>query len=581
MERVSRLVGGGRGSVEDRNLEARLESLIEEVRVLRERVLALEAHLDFPAVRPPGPVVEAEPPAPPQTQVAAPNWGATTVMLSRTALVCFVLVVALALRTATDGRMIDASLGAACGIAYAGGVLCVGAWLARRRPAVGSVLSSCGVLLLCPVVLEASGRLGVLPRSGAYAVVALSGLGLAAIGWLRLVMAPVCLGTPAIILTGLLLGWPHPSIPGLAAVLWAANLAAWAVAGWERCGWVRPVIVIGTGLLGLLWAWSALPATASGAWFAVAAASLGALQVASVVWGPGRRGGFAGVLPSLAVAWAYPATAAVSLTLTAGWAGVLAALVLGGLGAWAHRAGRVPGPSAFLAAGALLLAMALPRTGLSAGTPTLLLAGFALACAVLSCRWEDGGVRLLAYALQAYGVIWGVVSGGFAVVATLPWGSALVAAAAAGVGWGHHHWARSHSPPGQSRFFARWGGTDDLTVVPLLASLITAFLCVRLLVYPMLADSADAFSGAQSVVIHLSAVGLIVGGYLRKDGELRAVGLLVTGIGAVKALIIDLLSIRGVPLVGSVLTFGAAAAVIALVLGRWHGRAKLDTDGSA
>jgi hypothetical protein len=579
--------------VDDRSLEARLESLAAEVRALGERVLLLESRLRSAPEGGEAPATDAGSPVPRPRQGDALSWGATSTVLSRTALVCFVLVVALILRTATDNQIIGVASGAALGAAYAAGLFLAGAALWRRRPATGSVLSSCGVLLLCSVVAEASGRLGVFSVPFSYATIVLAALGLTLLRWLRGAATPLCLGIPAIIITGVVLGWPRPSVPGLAAVLLAANLGVWPFGGRSRCAWLRLVVVLGTGTLAGAWALNAVPeaVAASWAWFAVAATSLGALQVASAFWGSGSetgsRGPFDAVLPSLAVAWAYPSAAAVVPHGVAGAGGLLGAALLGALAAArAQRPARGrAGPGAFLTAAALLLGMALPRAGVGTTWAALLLAGFAMGAAVLSGRWRSGGARLLSYGAQSYAVAWGAAAGGFAVATPLPWERVVAAGAAAGVGWLHYRWSRTHPPPEESGFFARWRGSDDLGVIPLLASLVFAFLTVRLLAYPWVASlpsgSGDAFAGVQSVIIHLSAATLVVSAYFRKDGELRAVGLLVTGIGAVKALLLDLLSIRGLPLVASVLTFGAAAAVIALVLGRWHGRGRaVDKGGS-
>jgi hypothetical protein len=80
----------------------------------------------------------------------------------------------------------------------------------------------------------------------------------------------------------------------------------------------------------------------------------------------------------------------------------------------------------------------------------------------------------------------------------------------------------------------------------------------------------DAFTCSQSVLINTAAVFLIVLAYLRRDTEIRNVAILVTVVGGIKVFAFDLLSTHGLPLVFSVFSFGQAALVESIALGKWQ-----------
>jgi hypothetical protein len=107
----------------------------------------------------------------------------------------------------------------------------------------------------------------------------------------------------------------------------------------------------------------------------------------------------------------------------------------------------------------------------------------------------------------------------------------------------------------------------------LLAGLLSGFLMMRCtlfqamqMMYPM---PPDAFGCAQSVLINTAAIVLIALAYMRHDKEIRNVAILVTVVGGVKVFAYDLLGAHGLPLVFSVFSFGVAAAVESVALGKW------------
>ena len=80
----------------------------------------------------------------------------------------------------------------------------------------------------------------------------------------------------------------------------------------------------------------------------------------------------------------------------------------------------------------------------------------------------------------------------------------------------------------------------------------------------------DAFRCGQSVLINTAAIALILFAYLRRNKELRNTAILVTVVGAIKVFLYDLLGAHGLPLVFSIFSFGTAAAIESIALGKWQ-----------
>jgi hypothetical protein len=125
-----------------------------------------------------------------------------------------------------------------------------------------------------------------------------------------------------------------------------------------------------------------------------------------------------------------------------------------------------------------------------------------------------------------------------------------------------------------SKLFGRFDRTDRSAILLLLAGLVCSFYMIKVGLYHALgtlpADSQkDAFRCAQSVIINSAAIGLILFAYLRQNREIRNVAILVTVVGGIKVFLYDLLGTHGLPLVFSVFSFGLAAAIESLALGKW------------
>jgi hypothetical protein len=233
-----------------------------------------------------------------------------------------------------------------------------------------------------------------------------------------------------------------------------------------------------------------------------------------------------------------------------------------------------PGTNTFALSGSVLVILALP-TASGAYVLTLpVVSSAAIALAVMSRVWGNGSVRGTSYLMHIYAgaalmfALRGEGPAAVSIVNLLP--SGLLAC----IMIYQYNWCRNWPPPPSSALFRSIDQHDRSAVLLLLAGLVCAFLMVKTGLYQAIqllpaADQRDAFRCSQSVIINSSVIGLIVFAYLRRNREIRNVAIFVTLIGGIKVFLYDLLGTHGLPLVFSIFSFGLAAAVESLALGKW------------
>jgi hypothetical protein len=287
-------------------------------------------------------------------------------------------------------------------------------------------------------------------------------------------------------------------------------------------------------------------------------------------------------LPTLNAVWAF----ALARHVTEAWQmnvrmlGVLGLLGAGGLIGltfWCARrnAPGAPGTNTFTFAGGALLALALP-TATGAFVLTLpIISMVAIIMAIVSRVWENGGVRGTTYLMSIYACmalafsLRGEAPGSTDSINMLP------AGLLAFISINHFHWCRRWPVPETSAFFDAIDRNDRSAALLLLGGLASGFFMIRIAIFQAMQYvpaemQRDAFRSGQSVVINLSVIVLICYAYMRKDKEIRNIAILVTMIGALKVFLYDLFGTHGVPLVMSVFSFGMAAAIESLALGKWQ-----------
>ena len=579
------------------SLDARVEQIAAQVEALTLKVDALSAKVDLYGAIPVKTGAAPQDDQFPDASEALLSWVGRSSLLQRLSTICFLLVIALVLRTVTDNGIINLQIGSIIGMSYAATLMLMGWRRYRRANPLAPVFTVCGTVLMFTIVVEAHTHFDAFPSVPAYVLLMLTGLGTAAISYVYRVPAPVAIGNLGMCLAGAAIDYPSPFFPYLGILLLTANLLGYFTARAYRYSWLRWILLLVTLFMITLWGIKLGMALRSGeipprilapAWFLPLSTVFAALYVITAFMGilrslPGRISRFELALPTVNMSWAFVLVQYV-VSATGGDRQMLGAIgVIVGAGhlavaAWLASRDRkgARGTNAFLFAGSVLLGLALPETTGNMLLSLPVLSAVAFWAAVMSGRWRSGSVRLTSYLLPIYASVT------LAVVLlsgeTTP--SFLTAAVSAGgiacLGLMQYRWCRNRKPPEESAFFLRIDKGDLSAVTILLAALLSAFFMLRVILYQVLAmilvpaDLNNAFRCSQSVIINLSAIVLMSIALVYRNRELRNTAILVTVIGAVNVFLYDLILGHGIPLVVSVLSFGLATAVESVILGRWQ-----------
>jgi hypothetical protein len=298
--------------------------------------------------------------------------------------------------------------------------------------------------------------------------------------------------------------------------------------------------------------------------------------------GTGRMSRFDLAIPTLSITWAFSTASYVvnaqgGSTRLLGAIGVMTAISLLAATFWlAQRPVEgAPGTGSLTCAGGALLALALPAaTGMFIlSLPIISLV--AIFMAVMSRVWASGTVRATTYLFHIYACIALVIALKGDSPAAMDTVNILPAGLLACIILYQYQWCRRFPPPADVSLFARFDHNDRSAVLLLVSGLISGFFMVRIGIFQTLqiipvALQRDSFRCGQSLFINGAAIALILLAYLRRNKEIRNVAILVTVVGAIKVFLYDLLGTHGMPLVLSVFSFGMAAAVESIALGKWQ-----------
>ena len=523
------------------------------------------------------------------------SWVDKSYILSRIATTSFIVAVALALRTAADSGSIDLQIGSFLGMLYAFGLI-VYSWFAYKdRSIQAPVYILWGTIIMCSVVVEAHRVFDTVPSEMAYVVMAATGLVATIISRMNHVALPVFVGTLGMSFGSFAINYPSPIFPYLVITMALANLFATYATRLLRATWLRWLLFALTLFMIQIWdlklsiylsklspenlefsVRGLLPSIGLlGAVFA-GIALLGVLGKVQE-----KISKFDIVLPVLNVFWVYLAAKyAIGQGLTTpqvfGWVAIFAAMIHLLIGWWllGRSEGGALGTTSFALAGGLLLAFAAPMAFGHAVIATAVVALLALAMIWISAQRKNLGLRLISYVLQLYACSALV----FLLWATYGTKPSLVGAFSSGllasIAFCHYFWARRHPPlPGET-FMHKLNKNDRGSSVLLVAALFGGFFTMRVGLYQALdfmhMATHSAFGGAQSVLINITAVTLLWFSLMRHNKELRNVAVVITVIGAGKVFLMDMVQLKGMPLMISVFTFGLVAASASFVLGRWN-----------
>ncbi len=594
----------------DHTLEEKINQLTDQVTILtsqlskqNERLTTLEKiryvspeasiAADAPSIAPLQETVQGSPVqgSTPMPGKDGTSWAGSGSFLAKLATICFILVVALVLRTLTDSGIIDARTGSYVGTAYAAFLIAAGWRMLGRNQKFGSIFPVCGALLMFALVIETHARFEAYTSLTAYTILLFTLLPLVILGkkYQRTLFNGV--GLLGASCTAFAIDFPTPFFPMLALFLFAANVIAFSFEN-RRTRWPQALLYLMTVLLWFMWAiklhaplvkgMETMPDVAL-SWFLPITLLTVFTFIGFSVYTSFFKGDtlttFDLALPTINVLWLYPVCSLVILPWVGddqllGDAGLALAvghfIVAGAIFKFSRQGG--PGICAYVFSGATLMVMA-TLAAVDNILPALPLWGVvAVLLSLASQACEIGGIRLTSYLLQCVATVLGITYGVFLPGTAAPVLSISIAGSMAVMSAFQYQWSRRNPISCSIGFFARFDPRDHSAVVLLFAALVNGFCMLQLVAYNLLASSTEpvnALLGAQSVFINVGAIGLMIFGLWKKDREILYTAMGVVVIGALKALGYDLFKAHGIPLVSSVFSFGAAAAVGSVVLSRW------------
>ncbi|HXE97778.1 MAG TPA: hypothetical protein VN642_15340 [Dongiaceae bacterium] len=592
-------------STPDEALEKREKELESRIQMLERQLDRLSSHLngegDAPAAAvplsgpgsQPGKVYPAE--EMPELSEEILGWAGRNAVLPRLAAICFLMVIALILRTITDSGLVNKLLGSGLGMGYAAVLMALGWYNYTKASPLAPVFAACGALLMSSVVVETHMHFQSLPLVPAYLTLMATGFGMALMSRRFDAFVPISVGVLGMCFAGAAIDYPHPFFPYLSLVLFTANVLGYVAAQLKRCSWLRWSVLIVTMIMLQLWGirlgillskGEAIPPELALQWyFPVLAAfflTFLSLPLRGIVnAGCQKISRFDSSLPTLTVIWAFTLARHVAEAwkmnvYLLGVIGLFAAVGLLFIAFWCARRGcdGAPGTNTFTFAGGALLSLALPAATGTFVMSLPVISLVAITMAIVSRVWENGGVRGTTYLMNLYScaalvvVLRGEGPGAVDPINMLPAGLLAVIALY------HYQWCRRWPVPVNSALFDVCDRNDRSAVLLLLGGLVSGFFMIRIGLFQAMQfipaeTQRDTFRCGQSVLINAAAITLIVLAYLRRNKEIRNVAILVTVIGGIKVFLYDLLGAHGLPLVFSVFSFGMAAAVESIALGKW------------
>ncbi|MDD2581107.1 MAG: hypothetical protein PHR66_03830 [Desulfuromonadaceae bacterium] len=590
----------------DETVEKREKELENRIQMLESQLDRLTSHMGGGAGTP-SPTVPVSKPETSKSMAYADEempelteevlgWASRNAVLPRLATVCFLMVIALVLRTITDSGLVTKLVGSGLGMGYASALMAFGWYKYSRESLLAPVFAACGVVLMSTIVVETHMHFKSLPLVPAYLTLMATGFCMALMSRRFNAFTPISVGVLGMCFAGAAIDYPHPFFPYLSLVLFTANVLGYAAARLKSCSWLRWSVLVVTMLMLQLWGirlgiimgrGEAIPPELAPVWYlpvlAVFFLTFIFLSLLGITNAGNRKiSRFDFSLPTLSVIWAFTLARhmaevwQMNMNLL-GVIGLLGAASLLGITFWFAGRGMegAPGTNTFAFAGAVLLVLALPAAtgGFIMSLPVVSLV--AITMAIVSRIWENGGIRGTTYLMNIYACVALVIAlrgegtGGTDPVNMLPAGLLAV------ISIYHYQWCRQWPVPFNSAFFDTFDRNDRSAVLLLLGGLACGFFMISVGIYQTVQFvpaemQRDTFRCGQSVLINASAIILIVWAYLRQNREIRNVAILVTVIGAIKVFLYDLLGTHGLPLVFSIFSFGMAAAVESLALSKWQ-----------
>ena len=512
-------------------------SLFEQVQHLKEKVDHLSARLanleDNLSGKPLSSQVQQ-----PRLQTAhghpvegPPSLIDTKTLLPRIATVCFLLVIALILRTITDNQIINIQAGSVLGMTYAGILILMGWRLYAKTSRLAPIFPGCGILLLFSIILETHGRFESLSTIGAYTILFVAGITVYAMSIRHRASALICLGVPGTLCVALAINFPYSIYPIMCLFLLSAILAASFAYKQQMCRHLRWSVLVISAVFWSLWTlkMGALPgydatlaAAIYPAWFFPLLFLFWGVYLTTVVLNVLKKdlqlGVFESLLPSVTASGAFLAGHTAIQSMYPGnsiFYGVLVLIATLHLGlAWwlaSHDKEKASGSNVFTFAGACLIVLTSATVIKSIGYIIPVWSASGLFLLLLSEYWKNTGIRVTSYLMQATACVVALTSAVITVPTELPVATGLTALCLAVFSLIQYTRSRSHKPePNHSFFFSRIDRNDYSAVVLLLTGLLGGYFFSQFVLHEILAktlaDFSFQFKSGQSLIINLAAI---------------------------------------------------------------------------
>jgi len=587
------------------SLEGQLGFLTEQVEFLKDKVDDLSARLQLlesgesfiqkpDEVRTEAVTTKVETKVVPREGVL--KKAGTGSLLPMVATVCFIMVIALILRTITDNEIIDTQLGSMLGMGYATALILVGGWFYLKKSSLAPVFPACGLLLLFSIVIETHARFQSLSTVMAYVILIAAGVVVTAMGLRHRASFQLYSAALGSGLIGMTIDFPYPVYPLLAVILFGGCVAAYIAWRARICQSLRWTTL---GLVMVFWAFWAYKLHVPGVCDAPTAGVLylgwflpclflfwtffTVTNIYRMATDKEDLGFFESLLPSVVGVGAFLAAWTVIIpwyrnTAWLGIVGILTGLAHLGVAAWLAKRNKegAIGSTTYTFAAIMLLSLGVASIFHPLwAVPVLSVSAYIMVR--LASRWKSGGIRCTSYVFQLAALLVALGTGVVAADIRFPVVGGLVTGTLMVMSLLQYHWSRNHLPPSiHSAFFSWLDKKDFSAVILLLAGLISGFFLLRLGFYQVLvrttAEFEFMFRGGQTVFINLGAVFLLLYASSRKNKEILTVAIVIGVLGMFKSFIFDLFGIKGMPLVLSIFSSGLVAAVGSVVSSRWQGK---------
>lgn len=572
------------------SLREQLNELSLQFDLLNQRVLSLEQGvITVPASSASSDAKPVQPLEKPLAVTESSILVSGSSLLKHISAICFLLVIGLGLRALAENDIFSNLAGAILGIGYAALLIISGFFLYRRTNSMAPLFTITGAILMFSVLIETHTRSSSLPVEFVYLMLALTGIAMAMISFQQQAALPIIVGSLGMCLSAVAIDYPNPIFPYLGLMLWLSNILGFFASRIKRCSWLRWLLMLTTHFMLQIWGLKisgVLKGTAtqqniSEGWFIPIVTLIGLTFVLISLFGIVRSGDekiskFDYSLPAINAAWCYVAGIyALKNPSLFGIPAAIAAVFHFALVFWLAKRQRhnAPGTNTFTAGGVILSGLSLPALMGSILLPLPLLSLLALGICVCAHAWNSTGMRMTSYVLQLYVVIILLIE----MLGTITTQAIPLMTVALFCSWPalqHYRFCRQNPPPPELITFSRLNPHDRAALLPLASGLMSGLVSCLAIGYFILTrnyqgDVTLAYTGLQTIIINSSAIVLMIIAAVRHNKEVRNLSCLIMLFGGLKVFVYDMLQISGSWLVAGIFTFGAAAALLSLILARW------------